>query len=59
MIVNKITMRITVEVFSVRSVNSLLIKVMDSINEEMYIGELHAEDGDTVKWVTEQEEKEL
>ena len=55
----KYTVTITVEVLSMDSVPSLLEKTSFEISDEYSEGNLTAEDGDSVHWVTKQEPVEF
>ena len=50
MIAEKTTITITVEVLSQDSIQGLLWKVYEALENEMIEGTLRAEDGDTVSW---------
>lgn len=50
---NKVTVTITVEALSIDAVAGLVAQAVEQIDREMTIGQLEADDGDTVEWLTE------
>jgi len=52
MTTNKITVTVTVEVFSTDCVPAMLVKAANQYAEEYHKGSLTADDGDTVTWDT-------
>jgi len=48
--VDKITMSITIEVMDLRSIEALLLRLTNTLDNEFTRGQLVADDGDTITW---------
>ena len=48
--VDKITMSIMIEVMDLRSIEALLLRLTNTLDNEFTRGQLVADDGDTITW---------